>query len=195
MLAYILDESRLAITPTISDNLMAYVRQQMDPAEHMAFDTERNVVAAQPFFSHFLHEAIVRAGRRDLIAERCMKWWPQIERGDTAFEEYWNARAGTGSRCHAWSATPTFDLTAHVLGVRPMSPGFASVRIEPHFGRLMHLEGRVPTPHGMIEISLDRDHGGRVTLPSDTTAAVHFDDAPLADADLTAAGAHPIRSR
>ncbi len=194
MLDYIFDESRLAITPTISDNLMAYVRQQMDPAEHMPFDAERNVVAAQPFFSHFLHEALARAGRRHLIPERCMKWWLQIERGDSAFEEYWDARAGTGSRCHAWSATPTFDLTAHVLGVRPTAPGFARVRIEPHFGRLKHLEGRVPTPRGMIEIALDRDTGGWISLPPPAKASVRFDDAPLADADLPS-GTHTIRSR
>ncbi len=194
MLEYILDESRLAITPTISDNLMAYVRQRMDPADHMAFDAERNVVAAQPFFSHFLHEAIVRAGRRDLIPGRCMNWWPQIERGDTAFEEYWDARAGTGSRCHAWSATPTFDLTAHVLGVHPRAPGYASVTIEPHFGRLKHLQGRVPTPRGMIELVLDRGNGGSISLPPGTKGAVRFDDAPLSDADL-ASGTHPIRSR
>ena len=52
MLDYILDESRVVITPTISDNLGAYLAQRMDPAEHMTFDVERHVVAAQPFFSH-----------------------------------------------------------------------------------------------------------------------------------------------
>src|SRR6202030_2349040 len=84
MLDYILDDSRVVVTPTISDNLAAYLTQHMDPDEHMTFDVERNVVAAQPFFSHFLHDAIVRAGRRDLIPARRMKWWPQIERGDTS---------------------------------------------------------------------------------------------------------------
>ncbi|HYL59007.1 MAG TPA: hypothetical protein VEU51_09060, partial [Candidatus Acidoferrales bacterium] len=136
MLDYVLDESRVAVTPTISDNLGAYLAQRMDPAEHMAFDVEHNVVAAQPFFSHLLHDAIVRAGRRDLIPSRCVKWWPQIERGNTAFEEYWNARTGTGSRCHAWSATPTYDLTTWVLGVRPTAPGYARAQIAPRFGPL-----------------------------------------------------------
>ena len=126
-------------------------RQRMDPAEHMTFDVEHDVVAAQPFFSHILHDAIVRAGRRDLIPARCMKWWPQIERGDTAFEEYWDARTGTGSRCHAWSATPTYDLTTWVLGVRPAAPGYSRAEIAPQFGIARHLEGRVPTPHGLIE--------------------------------------------
>jgi hypothetical protein len=179
MLEYILDESRVVITPTISDNLSAYLTQRMDPDEHMTFDVERNVIAAQPFFSHFLHDAIVRAGRRDLIPARCMKWWPQIERGDTAFEEYWDARVGTGSRCHAWSSTPTYDLTTWVLGVRPAAPGYSLAEISPRFGTLIHLEGRVPTPHGLIEVQLDRERGGEISIPDDVVASVSFDDAPL----------------
>ena len=179
MLDYILDESRVVVTPTISDNLAAYLSQRMDPAEHMTFDAGHNVVAAQPFFSHLLHDAIVRAGRRDLIPARCMKWWPQIERGDTAFEEYWDARAGTGSRCHAWSATPTYDLTTWVLGVRPAAPGYSRAEIAPRFGSLRHLEGRVPTPHGLIEVNLDREGGGEVVIPDGVAALVRFDDAPL----------------
>ncbi len=184
MLGHVLDESRLVITPTISDEFTAYLAQRLDPADYVAFDPESNVVAAQPFFSHFLHDALARAGRRDLIASRCMKWWAQIERGDTTFEEYWNARPGTGSRCHAWSGTPTYDLTTHVLGVRPLAPGYTQAGIAPFFGRLEHLEGRVPTPRGMIVIALDRERGGEIELPDGVTATVRFDDAPLAGATL-----------
>ncbi len=184
MLDYVLDESRVAITPTISDNLSAYLTQHMDPDEHMTFDVERNVVAAQPFFSHFLHDAIVRADRRNLIPARCMKWWPQIERGDSCFEEYWDARVGTGSRCHAWSATPTYDLTTWVLGVRPAAPGYSRAEISPLFGSLRYLEGRVPTPHGLIEVKLDRERGGEITIPDGVTARVTFDDAPLASREV-----------
>jgi alpha-L-rhamnosidase len=179
MLVYILDESRVVVTPTIADNISAYLRQRMDPAEHMKFDVEHDVVAAQPFFSHILHDAIVRAGRRDLIPARCMKWWPQIERGDTAFEEYWDACIGTGSRCHAWSATPTYDLTTWVLGVKPAAAGYSRAEIAPRFGWLKHLEGRVPTPHGLIEVKLDREDGGEIEIPDGVTALVRFDDAPL----------------
>jgi hypothetical protein len=184
MLDYILDESRVVVTPTISDNMAAYRKQRMDPAEHMKFDVEQDVVAAQPFFSHILHDAIVRAGRRDLIPARCMKWWPQIERGGTAFEEYWDARIGTGSRCHAWSATPTYDLTTWILGVRPAAPGYSRAEIAPRFGALRHLEGRVPTPHGLIEVKLDREAGGEIALPDGVTALVRFDDASLIGGEL-----------
>ncbi|HYK65949.1 MAG TPA: alpha-L-rhamnosidase C-terminal domain-containing protein [Patescibacteria group bacterium] len=194
MLDYVLDDSRIVITPTISDNMAAYRKQRMDPADHMKFDVEHDVVAAQPFFSHLVHDAIVRAGRRDLIPARCMKWWPQIERGDTAFEEYWDARSGTGSRCHAWSATPTYDLTTWVLGVRPAAPGYSRAEIAPRFGLLEHLEGRVPTPHGLIEVKLDRDKGGEIVIPDRVTAVVRFDDAPLRGGEF-GAGRHPISRR
>jgi alpha-L-rhamnosidase len=180
----ILDDSRLVITPTISDNFMAYVAQRMDPAEYVAFDPERSIVAAQPFFTHFVHDAIARAGRRGEVAQRCLRWWPQIERGDTTFEEYWGAGSGTGSRCHAWSATPTYDLSTHVLGVRPLAPGYTTAEIAPLFGSLRHLEGAVPTPRGMIDFTLDRERGGEVVIPEGTTALIRFDDAPLAGASL-----------
>ena len=191
MLDYILDESRLVLTPTISDNPMAYVRNQMDPAEHGPFDPETSVVLAQPFFSHLLHDALVRAGRRDLLQTRCLKWWPQIERGNTALEEYWEAKPGSGSRCHAWSATPTYDLTTHVLGVKPLKPGYAEAEIAPWFGTLRHLEGVVPMPKGLIEVTINRDRGGEVVIPEGVIAHVRFDDAPLAGGRF-GAGRHLI---
>jgi alpha-L-rhamnosidase len=186
ILGNILDQGRLAITPTISDDRMPYITQRMDPADYMKFDEETDIVAAQPFFCHILHDAIVRAGRRDSIAEQCLRWWPQIERGNTTFEEYWSGPAGEASRCHAWSATPTYDLTTHVLGVRPSEPGYGKAEIRPHFGRLKRLAGRVPTPHGMIEISLERDRGGSITLPDGVEADVAFDDASLGATRLRA---------
>ncbi len=179
MLDYILDERRLVITPTIADNRGAYVAQRFNPADYMEFDQERHVVAAQPFFSHLVHQAVAKAGRRDLILKLCLRWWPQIERGNTAFEEYWSGPSGDASRCHAWSGTPTYDLTTHVLGVRPAAPGYDRAEIRPRFGPLLHLSGSVPTPHGLIEIELHRERGGAITIPERVTAELGFDDAPL----------------
>src|SRR5262249_5078796 len=120
MLDYILDERRVRITPTMGDlpGRSAFALQQADPAEYVDFDEREHVVAAQPFFAHFLHQAIVLAGRRSLIPILCLRWWPQAQRGYGTFEEFWSAQPGAASRAHAWSATPTYDLTAHVLGVQ-----------------------------------------------------------------------------
>lgn len=56
------------------------------------------------------------------------------------------------SLCHGWAAGPTAWLSEHVLGFRPMQPGCATLRIEPHLGGLTFAEGRFPTPHGVVEV-------------------------------------------
>jgi hypothetical protein len=192
ILENILDESRLVITPTISDDRAPYITQRMNPADYMKFDEATDIVTAQPFFCSILHDAVVRAGRRDLIPDLCLKWWPQVERGNTTFEEYWSGPIGEASRCHAWSATPTYDLTTHVLGVRPSAPGYSKVAIHPRFGRLTKLAGRIPTPHGLIEVAIEPDTGGTITIPAGVEADVYFDDADLRGGAFSS-GTHAIR--
>jgi hypothetical protein len=55
---------------------------------------------------------------------------------------------------HGWSATPTRDLVAYVLGVTPDRPGFTRARIAPRPGPLRELAGAVPTPHGLLEVRI-----------------------------------------
>ena len=74
----------------------------------------------------------------------------------------------TRSDCHAWSSSPNYDLLATVCGIEPAEPGFASVRIAPHPGRLNRIRGVVPHPQGLIIVELERDGRhirGRVELP------------------------------
>jgi hypothetical protein len=44
-----------------------------------------------------------------------------------------------------------------VAGIKPGSPGFRTVRIEPHLGTLGRLEARLPHPSGPITVSYRRD--------------------------------------
>jgi hypothetical protein len=76
----------------------------------------------------------------------------------------------TRSDSHAWAAHPNYELLATVLGVRPGSAGFHTVRIAPALGPLQRAEGRVPHPAGDVEVRLTRVSGGGVhavvTLPA-----------------------------
>lgn len=57
-------------------------------------------------------------------------------------------------------------LPTHVLGVQPVEPGFARVRIAPQLGDLAWAEGIVPTPHGDVSVRRDNEPlRGAVTLP------------------------------
>ena len=78
----------------------------------------------------------------------------------------------TRSDCHAWSASPVYELLATVCGIEPASPGFATVRIEPHLGALNSAEGTVPHPKGDIKVALQRHGDGvkaHIELPAEVT--------------------------
>ncbi len=145
---------RLVITSRLSDVPAATatpVFQYMPPA---GFDDATDVVMAQPFYHRFFHEALFKYGRRDLILKSLLQRWdPELE--DGTFREHWDLTPGRTSRAHAWAASPTYDLTAYVLGVRPAEPGFRSAVVDPYLGPLTHVSGRVPTPRGWIEVRAD----------------------------------------
>ncbi len=116
------------------------------------FDTERDVVAAQPWFCRFLHEAFDRHDRREHILASLLRW--QLHPGDGTLQEFWSAAPGMSSRCHGWSASPAYDLTTYILGVRPAQPGYGIAVVDPFLGSLGRASGRVPTPLGWLSVSV-----------------------------------------
>ncbi len=143
---------RLVVTQTAADARAEgrIPTFQYEPPED--FDEDRDVVAAQPWFCRYLHEAFFRHERRDLILASLLRW--KTIPGNGTFQEFWDAEPGRSSRCQGWSASPTFDLTTYILGVRPTTPGFASMTIDPYLGSLRRASGRVPTPHGWVRASV-----------------------------------------
>jgi hypothetical protein len=93
-----------------------------------------------------------------------------LKAGLTTFAE---KQDPTRSDCHAWSASPNYDFLATVAGIRPASPGFKTVRIEPALGELNFIKGQMPHPSGMIVFDLKRIDAngiqGEVTLPEGLT--------------------------
>ena len=133
------------------------------------FEAERDVVAAQPWFCRFLHEAYARHDRRELVLASLLRW--QLQPGNGTLQEFWDAEPGRSSRCHGWSASPTYDLTTYVLGVRPSQPGYGRAVVDPCLGPLTRASGRVPTPLGWLDVAV-RDGEIEVDVPEGMLVAV-----------------------
>ncbi len=91
-------------------------------------------------------------------------FWETIEGGD--------AFGNAGSLCHGWSGTPVYFYQAYLLGVRPVSPGFAEFVVDPVPGVVESASGVVPTPHGGIKLSWEMVGGTlkpKLEHPSGTT--------------------------
>ncbi|MCB9455853.1 MAG: family 78 glycoside hydrolase catalytic domain [Anaerolineaceae bacterium] len=164
ILDVIMDESRLVLTRT-GEEIPGII----------PFDESWQVVVAQPFYGHHLHRALSKAGRYGALLDHIRRrWGALVEAGDGTFRETWQVNEAT-SLCHGWASTPTHDLTAEVLGVTPLEPGFTTFRVAPQPAGLAWAEGAVPTPHGEIEIAWrwENDHFNlALVVPEYTTAEV-----------------------
>jgi hypothetical protein len=149
--ARVIDPARTKVTRTPGDPGTFAERIGSQFRRPDTFDDATDVVACQPFFAHFLHQALARAGRYEDLLASIRRWAPMLERGDGCFGEYWSAEPGLGSRCHAFSATPTYDLTTHILGVHPLEPGRV-VAGERHLAGLEWAEGTVATRDGWLSV-------------------------------------------
>jgi hypothetical protein len=109
------------------------------------------------YFTHYYFEACRRTGRIDKFFERLEPWYELRKLG---FKTTVEMPEPSRSDCHAWGAHPVFHYYATVLGIRPGSMGFRTVRIEPQLGPLDWARGTMTHPKGLITVDLRRAGGG-----------------------------------
>ena len=115
---------------------------------------------------HTLQAVAPDAACRTVVLERLRgDWGDMLLQGATSF---WETRKGSwdfdeaGSLCHGWSTLPLFAFGAWWLGIRPLEPGFGSFSVDPDPVLAPGTSGRIPTPHGPIDIAWQRDPAGRL---------------------------------
>ncbi|MGE5055791.1 MAG: alpha-L-rhamnosidase C-terminal domain-containing protein [Acidobacteriota bacterium] len=127
------------------------------------------MTTATYYFRFYLARALDHAGLGDRYLDLLKPWRDMVAMGLTTWAEQ---PEPTRSDAHAWSAHPNFDFLTIIAGIRPKTPGFSSVTIEPHLGHLSNVVSAVPTPRGTIEASLRSSPTGvdaDIALPPNVT--------------------------
>ena len=127
--------------------------------------SDSTLIQATVYYRFFLFMAMKKCGMGNLYIDNLCVWNNMLENGLTTFAE---KPEPSRSDCHAWSASPTYDLLSTVCGIEPASPGFKSVKIQPHPGKLTYLKGKIPHPGGFISLELKMNKGkltGIISLP------------------------------
>ncbi|HEY4108830.1 sodium:solute symporter family transporter [Puia sp.] len=136
-----------------------------------------------PYMQFYELEALCALGEQKHVLKEIKDYWGgMLANGATSFWEKYDpkekgaqhyamyGRPFGRSLCHAWGASPLYLFGKYFLGVRPLTPGYATYEVEPHLGGLEWMEGEVPTPHGNIKLSCTRNRltihtaGGRGVL-------------------------------
>ncbi len=179
------DEKRRLVsdTPAKTDfsqhaNIMAVLSGAVDKEKARELigrvSQDTSIIQCTQYFRFYLLRAMKQAGLGDRYVSMLQPWRTMVAKGLSTFAE---RQDPTRSDCHAWSASPNYELLATVCGIEPASPGFKTVKIEPHPGPLTRIEGSLPHPSGLISVHLqrngDRIHG-TVTLPGALSGNFHW---------------------
>lgn len=130
---------------------------------------DEELAQATYYFRFYLFRAMRKAGLGNRYLDQLGPWYHALALGMSTFPEH---PEPTRSDAHAWSSSPNYDFLATVAGIRPDSPGFETVLIEPKPGHLGQIEAVVPHPLGNIEVeySVNCDEiEAIITLPEGLT--------------------------
>jgi hypothetical protein len=120
------------------------------------------------YFRHYLFTALNRVHEGDRYLPLLDPWRKMLQQGLTTWAE---TEDPTRSDCHAWSASPNYELFHTVLGIDSAAPGFHRVSIRPYLGTLTTASGEIPHPKGRIAVRLNLMDGklnAEIDLPPDT---------------------------
>lgn len=145
---------RIFVKPGTENDIIQIDRLRDKFIKHdlMPFNPQKNVLIAQPFFMHHVNKFFDIMNRFDLMFNYFRRGWvPMIQIGPTF--TIWETWSKTGSECHAWSASPGYDLPTYILGITPTKPGFDKFEITPNLADLTWAKGSIPTIKSDIWVS------------------------------------------
>ena len=123
----------------------------------------------QPYFTHFLLEAVYRNGLRDEYTLRILEQWkePVLECPLGLAEGFHKPEPGYSfDHSHAWGGTPAYSLPQALTGLRILEPGYKKISFDPSLLGLGSANVQIPTPFGMIEVKQKRDAEAEITVPN-----------------------------
>ena len=126
----------------------------------------------QPYFAHFLLEAVYRNGLREKYTRRILEQWKEPVREcpkGLAEGFYKPDESYSFDHSHAWGGTPAYALPQALSGLEILEPGYGKIRMNPSLLGLEKADVQIPTPYGMIEIVLRAGEEAQITVPEGIT--------------------------
>ena len=160
-------------------------------------------MACSVYAAQYLLEAMFDAGEdeyaiRLMTDETTDRSWPHMinDVGTTITLEAWDKKYKPNLDWnHAWGAAPANIIPRKLMGIEPIEPGFARVRIIPRTGDLEQADILTPTIRGEITLNFRKNGAFReydLSLPGNVVAEFHFptdDPARLTEGEGPAAEA------
>ncbi|MEW5977354.1 MAG: family 78 glycoside hydrolase catalytic domain [Acidobacteriota bacterium] len=133
-----------------------------DLATRILEEPSRFLGYGSPYGLYYVLEMLDRVGDVESIFRIVRRrWGAMVLAGDTCtwetFPEFGYDDWPTRSRCHPFAAYVAKYFAKYLLGLRIVSPGYATFRVDPKPpAGLVRCHGSIPTPEGLIRIGWER---------------------------------------
>lgn len=131
----------------------------------------------QPYFTHFLLDAVYRCGLREKYTRRILEQWKApVRECPKGLVEGFHKPEETYSfdHSHAWGGTPAYALPLALSGLEILEPGYRRIRLNPSLLGLETAWVQIPTPFGMIELRLQEGKHPEIKVPEEIEWELQF---------------------
>ena len=124
----------------------------------------------QPYFQHFLLEAVCRLGLREKYTlEIVRRWIPSVQECPKGLAEgFYKPEPGYRfDHSHAWGGAPLYALPKAIMGMEILSPGMTKLRLSSSTLGLEAAHAELITPYGPVVCDVKKGEPPVVTHPQD----------------------------
>ena len=118
--------------------------------------TDDTLGEVQPYFAHFLLEAIYRNDLRDAYTLQILEAWKApVKECPYGLAEGFIKPEPTYSfdHSHAWGGTPLYSMPKALTGLEILEAGYKKISLNPSLLGLENAVTEIPTPYGMITVT------------------------------------------
>ncbi len=126
----------------------------------------------QPYFAHFLFEAIYRCGLRNKYTLALAELWkaPIKECPKGLAEGFYKPEPTyTFDHSHAWGGSPAYSVPLALTGLTLLEPGWKTISLSPSLLGLEEARTELPTPYGMLVVEQKKGREPVIALPDGIT--------------------------
>jgi hypothetical protein len=126
----------------------------------------------QPYFAHFLLEAIYHSGLRNKYTLAVLDRWkaPVADCPGGLVEGFYPPHPDYGfDHSHAWGGTPLWSLPLALSGLAIEEPGMRVLSLDPDLLGMAWARVEIPTPHGILRLSLAAGREPIIEAPAGIT--------------------------
>lgn len=134
--------------------------------------TDSTLGVYQPYFAHFVLEAVLRCGLREEFTMAILNLWREpVRTCPKGLPEGFYAPEPTYrfDHSHAWGGTPLYTLPMALTGLEICEPGFRAVRLAPSLLGLDSATVEIPTPYGTITVEQKKGEAPKISVPKEIT--------------------------